>query len=84
MNRTSEATTHRAARPTTRRLTQRSNLSTPEHETRPAIQTMKFQPTNQRHDQILGAHLGITIRWGVRADARRHTQTTTADLVRGW
>jgi hypothetical protein len=73
MTRENDTTTNRAAQPTTRRSTQRSNPSTPEHETRPAIQMMTFQPTSQRQDPKSGAHLGITIRWGVRAGARRHT-----------
>jgi hypothetical protein len=64
--------------------TQRSNPHTPEHENTSSNQTMTFQPTRQRQDQTLGAHLGITIRWGVRAGARRRTHTTTVDLVRGW
>jgi hypothetical protein len=84
MNRKSEATTHRAARPTTTRSTHRSNPSRPEHETKPAIPMMTFQPKSQSQDRKSGAHLGITIRWGVRAVARRHTHTTTVDLVRGW
>ena len=45
-----EITTNRAAQPTTRRSTQRSNPSTPEHETRPAIQMMKSQPESQSQD----------------------------------
>jgi hypothetical protein len=79
-----KTTTNRAAKPPTRRSTQRSNPSAPEHETSPSNQTMKFQPTSQNHDPKSGAHRGITIRWGVRADARRRTHTTTVDLVRGW
>jgi hypothetical protein len=84
MSREHEITTNRAARPTTRRSAQRSTPSSPDHETNSSNQTMKFQPTNQRQDQTLGAHRGITIRWGVRADARRRTHTATVDLVRGW
>lgn len=84
MTREPETTTKTAAQPTTRRSTQRSHPSTPEHETRPAIPMMKFQPENQSQDRKSGAHLGITIRWGVRAGARRHTHTTTVDRGRGW
>jgi hypothetical protein len=79
-----KTTTNRAAKPPTRRSTQRSNPSTPEHETRPAIQMMKFQPESQSQDRTSGADRGITIRWGVRAGARRRTQTTKVDLARGW
>jgi hypothetical protein len=84
MSREHEITTNKAERPTARRASQRSSPRTPEHETRPAIPMMKFQPTSQRQDPTLGAHRGITIRWGVRAAARRRTHTTTVDLVRGW
>jgi hypothetical protein len=84
MNSEPEITTKREARPTTRRSTQRSNQSTPEHETRPAIQMMKFQPESHSQDPKSGADLGITIRWGVRAGAHRQPKTTTVDHVRGW
>jgi hypothetical protein len=83
-----EITTNKAGQLTTRRSTQRSTQrshpSTPERETRPAIQMMKFQPESQSQDRTSGAHLGITIRWGVRAGARRHTPATPVDLVRSW
>jgi hypothetical protein len=83
-----EMTPYQEAQPTTRRSTQRSTQrstpTTPEHESSPSNQTMKFQPTSQSQDRKSGADLGITIRWGVRAGGRRHTHTTTVDLVRGW
>ncbi len=82
MSRQSVMTTDRTARPTTRRSTPRSNPSSPEHETSPSNQTMKFQPTSQSQDRKSGADRGITIRWGVRAGARRRTHTTIVDLVR--
>jgi hypothetical protein len=85
MSSENETTTYPAARPTTRRPTQRSNPRRPEHEnSRPSNQTMKFQPQSQSQDRKSGAHRGITIRWGVRADARRQTHTSRVDLVRGW
>jgi hypothetical protein len=88
MTRENDTTTNKEAQPTTKRSTQRSHPRTPEHETKPAIQMMKFQPESQSHNLKTttksGADLGITICWGVRADARRHTHTTTADLVKGW
>jgi hypothetical protein len=80
----SEMTTYQVARPTTRRSTQRSHPSDPEHETSPVNETRKFQPTSQTQDRKSGADRGITIRWGVRADARRRTHTTIVDLVKGW
>jgi hypothetical protein len=83
MTRIYETTTHRAARPTTRRSTQRSHPSTPEHEIQSAPQPMKFQPKNQNQDPNHDAHLGITIRWAARADARDRFKITRVDLAWG-
>lgn len=70
MSRAYEKPTDQPARPTTRRSTQRSDPSTPEHEIHSAQQSMKFQPKDQNQDLTNDAHLGITIRWAARADAR--------------
>jgi hypothetical protein len=74
-----ETTTYQAARPTTRRSTQQSNPRTPGHETSTSNQTMKIQPTSHNQDPKSGADPCITIRWGVRADARRHQPTPHGD-----
>jgi hypothetical protein len=86
-----ETTTYQAARPTTRRSTQQSNPRTPGHETTTSNQTMTFQPTSHNQDPQSGADPYITIRGGVRADARRHKptprgdlDTVVVDLVGGW
>jgi outer membrane biosynthesis protein TonB len=84
MTKEHDTTTNQAERPTTRRSTRRSDTSTPEHETRPATEMMKFQPESQSQNLKTTTNLGadpyITIRGGVRADARRHTNTPRGDL----
>jgi hypothetical protein len=74
-------TTYQEARPTTTRSTHKSNPRTPEHETTSSNQTMTFQPTSHNQDPKSGADLGITIRWGVRAGARRQTPITLLILI---
>jgi hypothetical protein len=83
MTRPYETTTYQAAKPTTRRSTQRSNPSTPEHEIHSAQRPMNFQPKNQNQDPNHDAHLGITIRWAARADARDRLKITQVDLAGG-
>jgi hypothetical protein len=83
MTRPYETTTCQAAKPTTRRSTQRSNPSAPEHEIHSAQQPMKCQPTNQNQDPNHDAHLGITIRRAARATARDRLKITRVDLVGG-
>jgi hypothetical protein len=62
----------------------RSNPSTPEHEINSPPQPTKFQPKIQNHDQEQPqtdeADLCITIRWGVRAVARRQAKVPRGDL----
>jgi hypothetical protein len=80
MSSENETTTYPAARPTTRRSTQRSNPRRPEHESSTSDPTTKFQPTSHNQDPKSDADPCITIRGGVRADARRHTPTLRGDL----
>jgi hypothetical protein len=84
MSRPHETVTYPTARTPTRRPSQRSNLSTPEHEIHSAQQPMKFQPKNQNQDSTNDAHLGITIRWAARAGARDQLKITRVNLAWGW
>jgi hypothetical protein len=83
MSRPHETATYPAAKTTTRRPSQRSTSSTPQHAIHSAQQPMKFQPKNQNQDPNHDAHLGITIRWAARTDARDQLKITKVDLVEG-
>jgi hypothetical protein len=69
---------------TNQRITPRSQPSTPEHEINSPPQPTKFQPKIQKHDQEQPhtdeSDRGITIRWGVRAVARRQVKIPLGDL----
>ena len=83
MTRPYETTTYPTARPITRRSTQRSNLSTPEHEIHSAQQPRTFQPKSQNQEPNHESHLGITIRGAARAGARDRFKITRVDLFGG-
>jgi hypothetical protein len=78
-----ETTTYPTARPITRRSTQRSNPSTPEHEIHATKQPMKFQPKKQNQASNHESHLGITVRGAARAGARDRFKITRVDLPGG-
>jgi hypothetical protein len=65
---------------TNQTITPRSQPSTPEHEINSPPQPPKSQPKINSHRPDLDAHLGITIRWGVRAVARRQVKIPRGDL----
>ena len=81
MSRPHETATYPTARTTTRRPSQRSNLSTPKPAIHSAQQPMRFQPKNQNQDLNHDAHLGITIRGAARGTARDRLKITRVDLV---
>ena len=63
----------------------KSKTSTQHNEIETTNETMKFQPKSRRQDQNQdlqeGADLGITIRWSVRAGARRQGHPPRVDLA---
>jgi hypothetical protein len=61
-------------------ITPRSNPSTPQHEINSPPQPTRSHPKIKKEDQESVAHLGITIRWGVRAVARRQVKIPRGDL----
>jgi hypothetical protein len=72
-------------------INKRSTPSAPEHEINSPPTNRTTTQRSQNEDQKIkiqdpksAADRGITIRWGVRAGARRRTHTTTVDLIRGW
>ena len=84
MTRPYETTTYPTARPITRRATQRSNLSTPEHEIHSAQQPRTFQPKSQNQEPNHESHLRITI-CGGREGCRPQLNTTPPVLILvGW
>ncbi|MGH3847106.1 MAG: hypothetical protein ACRDS0_37650 [Pseudonocardiaceae bacterium] len=73
---TTNSNTHKI-QPTTEPATQHNEIES-------TNQMMKFQPDSQKPTTKSmdpdGAHLGIRIRWGVRAVARRHVHPPRVDL----
>ena len=94
MSRTTELPQRDTTNSNNHKIQPKTQPATQHNEIQEANEMMKFQPDSQKpttqsknHD---GAHLGIRIRWGVRAVARRQTPaipvdlaSSGADLVRG-